>query len=89
MEPHERIRFTFHTLERTLLIVVGHNFFEDGGFKPNLISFFLYGLNMLGITSCIYTFLWYDISTGLNSIGYGAINIQVKYKLLICLGSII
>lgn len=27
---------------------------------------------------CIYTVIWYDIPTGLNSLGYGAVNIQVK-----------
>lgn len=83
MEPHERIRYTFHTLQRTLVTAVGHDFFEVGGFKTNFLSFFMYGLNTLGITSCIYTLLWYDIATGLNSIGYGAINIQVEFKLLI------
>lgn len=78
MQPHEKIRHIFYTLHRTLLIFVGHNLYQEGGFKPNWYTFLLYGLNTLGITSCIYTLLWYDVSTGLNSIGYGAINIQVK-----------
>lgn len=80
MEPHERIRYIFHTLQRKLLIIVGHNFYDKGGFKTNFLSFCMYALNTLGLTSCIYTLLWYDTSTGLNSIGYGAINIQVMYN---------
>lgn len=80
MEPLERVRYTFYNLLRNLLIVVGHNFLEEGGFKPNLFSFFLYGLNVLGTVSCIYTVLYYDVETGLKSIGYGAVNIQVTYK---------
>lgn len=79
MQPHERIRHTFYTLLRKLLIIVGHNFIDEGGFKPNLFSFFLYVLNVLGFASCIYTFFWYDIETGLKTIGYGAVNIQVMF----------
>lgn len=80
MEPHERARYTFHNLLRRLLIVIGHNFIKEGGFKPNLFTFFLYALNVFGSVSCIYTVLWYDFETALNSIGYGAVNIQVTYK---------
>lgn len=80
MEPHERIRYIFHTLQRKLVIIVGHDFYEKGGFKTNFLSFCMYALNTLGLTSCIYTLLWYDTSTGLNSIGYGAINVQVMYN---------
>lgn len=78
MEPHERIRYTFYTLLRKLLIASGHDFFQNGGFKPNLYTFFLYGLNALGFSFCIYTVIWYDVATGLHSIGYGAVNVQVK-----------
>ena len=81
MEPHDRMRYTFYNLLRKILISIGHNFFCDGGFKPTFYTIFLYGLNALGVTSCIYTLIWYDVSTGLNAIGYGAINIQVKLVL--------
>lgn len=59
-------------------MAVGHDFLQSGGFKPTPYTFFMYGLNALGLISCIYTIIWYDVSTGLNSIGYGAINVQVK-----------
>lgn len=78
MEPHERIRYVFYNLLRKFLIAVGHDFLHKDGFKPSLYSFFLYGINSFDFISCIYTMIWYDIATGLYSIGYGAINIQVQ-----------
>lgn len=78
MEPHERIRYIFYNLLCKFLILVGHDFLGKDVFKPSLYTIFLYGLNALGFVSCIYTLIWYDISTGLNAIGYGAFNIQVK-----------
>lgn len=77
MEPHERIRYVFYSLQRKLLIAVGHDFLGKDGFTPNSRTYFIYGLNALALASCIYTVIWYDISTGLNSLGYGAVNIQV------------
>ena len=78
MEPHERIRYTFCTLLRKLLASIGHDFLRNGEFKPNFYSYFLYGINALGFTSCIYTLMTYDVATGLNSIGYGAVTVQVE-----------
>lgn len=78
MKPHERIRHTYHILLRKLLVAVGHDFLQKGGFKPSSYTFFLYGLNAFGFASCIYTVLVYDVATGLNSIGIGANNIQVN-----------
>lgn len=78
MESLKRIRFIFHNFLRTALIAVGHDFLQKDGFKPNLYTFFLYGLDAFAIACCAYTVIWYDVSTGLNSIGYGAINVQVK-----------
>lgn len=77
MKPHERIRYTFYNLFRKLLFSIGHDFLQKDGFKPTAYTFFMYGLNALGFTSCVYTIIWYDIATALNSIGYGAVNIQV------------
>lgn len=53
-------------------------FLREDGFNPTLYSYSLYALNALGFTSCIYTLTVYDTKTRLNSIGYGAINVQVK-----------
>lgn len=78
MEPHERIRYVFYNLLQKLLTSIGHNFLANGSFKPNAYSFFLYGLNALGFTSCVYTVISYGVSTGLSSICYGAINFQVN-----------
>lgn len=80
MEPHQRSRYTFYDSFRKILISIGHDndIFIKDSFKPNFNSSFLYGLNALGFISCVYTIIWYDVSTGLNSIGYGAINVQVK-----------
>lgn len=77
MNSHERIRYIFYNLFRKLLFSIGHDFLQEEGFKPTAYTFFLYGINVLGFTSCIYTIIWYDVSTKLNSIGYGAVNIQV------------
>lgn len=78
MKPYERIRFVFYNLLKKLLTSIGHDFVGKDPFKPTLYTFFTYGLNALGITSCIYTMLMYDVATGLNSIAYGSINIQVE-----------
>lgn len=78
MKPDERIRWTFYDLFRKLLIIVGHDYLRKDGLKRNLYTYFVYFTNAVGFTSCIYTVMWYDFSTGLNSIGYGAVNIQVK-----------
>lgn len=78
MEPQERIRYTFYNLLRKCLIAMGHDFLQGDGFKPNLYAFFLYAINAIGFISCVYTVIWYDISTGLGSVGYGAISIQVQ-----------
>lgn len=77
MKPHETIRYVFHNLLRNILIVLGHNFLQMDGFKPTPYTYFLYLTNVFALMSCIYTVMWYDISTGLNSFGYGAANIQV------------
>lgn len=61
-------------------IVIGHDLFAAGGLKLNALSYFLYGLNAAGIFSTIYTIFVYDTTTGLNSMGYGAINCQVRSK---------
>lgn len=52
MKPNERIHYTFFTLYRNLLIAIGHNYLQKGGFKLNLYKFFLFGFNTLGFTSC-------------------------------------
>lgn len=78
MKPHERIRYTFYDLFRKLLKSIGHDFLQKGGFKPTWYAFSLYGLNAFGFACCVYTVVVYDVSTGLNSIGYGAVNIQVN-----------
>lgn len=79
MKPHERIRRLFYSLIRKLAIVIGHDVFAEGGLKLNALSYFLYGLNVAGISSTIYTIFAYDTTTGLNSMGYGAINCQVMW----------
>lgn len=78
MLPHERIRRLFYNFLRKIAIVIGHDIFADGGLKLNALSYFLYGLNAAGLSSTIYTIYVYDTTTGLNSLGYGAINCQVK-----------
>lgn len=77
MEPHERIRYTFYNLLAKLLMSIGHNYLHKNGFKPHLYTYFMYLVNAVGFTSCIYTIIWYDAATALNSIGYGAVNVQV------------
>lgn len=59
-------------------LLLDMTFFEKMDSNRIPFRFFLYGLNVLGFTSCIYTVLAYDVATGLDSIGCGAINIQVK-----------
>lgn len=78
MEPYERIRYVFYDLFHKLLIVTGHDYLRKGGLRRNYYSYFMYLANAVGFTSCIYTIIWYDAATGLNSIGYGTVNIQVK-----------
>ena len=80
MQPHERIRYLFYVILRKIATLLGHDIFDKDGLKLNAISYFLYGLNAAGLSSTIYTFFMYDITTGLNSIGYGAINCEVSLK---------
>lgn len=83
MQPHERIRHIFYNSFRKLLISTGHDYLGEGGeFKPNFLTYFMYLFNAVGFITCIYTIIWYDVETGLNSIGYGAVNIQVKQNLI-------
>lgn len=77
-EPHQRIRYVFYNLLQKLLFPIGHDFLTEGGYKPTSNTYFMYCVNALSFASCIYTCIWYDISTGLNSLSYGAVNIQVK-----------
>lgn len=65
-----------------MLITAGHNYLHKDKFTPNLYTYFLYGLDALSFISCVYTVLVYDVSTGLNSIGYGAVSIQVTLNLI-------
>lgn len=78
MKPYERIRYTFYNLLQKLLISIGHNYLVKDEFKPSPYSFSLYAVNILGLLTCVYTVIVYDIPTGLNAIGYGAISIQVN-----------
>lgn len=78
MEPYERMRYTFFRLFRTILIIIGHDYLRKEGLKRNWYTYSMYLVNVAGFTSCIYTVMCYDVPTGLNSIGYGAVNIQVQ-----------
>ena len=77
MEPHEKIRYSFYNLLRKLFIAVGHDFFGDDGFKPNLYTYCIYVVSVASFTSFLYTILVYDIAIKLTTIAYFAMFCQV------------
>lgn len=77
MQRFEKMRSFFYEWSRALFISVGHDIYCDGGFRPNFLTFYVYLIILVTITSTIYTFIFYDRFTRLNGIGVLAIALEV------------
>lgn len=61
MEPHTRVARCFFQWERISMELCGHGFIAKP-FKPDVITYFVYGLVTVAIFGCVYTILFYDMS---------------------------
>lgn len=77
MQPHEKIHHLFYILLRKLFISVGHDFFDDGKIKPNLLTYLVYGHLGMFYIGAIYTLIYYDWAEKLNIIAFTGITFQV------------
>lgn len=66
MEAFDRYHRCFFKYERTLLQLIGHDFFLPN-FKPGLLAFAAYSTLALFIFSTIYTMIYYDLFAMLNA----------------------
>lgn len=72
------MRNFFYSWCSFLFKCVGHDIYCDGGFKPNLYTFYVWFILVLFSVSAIYTLLFYNWFTRLNVIGSAAIAAQVN-----------
>lgn len=82
MQRHEQLHSLFYRWCRALFISVGHDIYQNGGFKRNLYTFYIYALIVLLEISIIYTIVYYDWFTRLNAIPILAISLQVSHTLI-------
>ena len=83
MEPHDRIERCIFQWEKWLLKLCGHNFIGEP-YKPNLITFFVYGLLTSAVVNAIYTIVYYDISAKLFCLTLLLMMIQVNIYFICC-----
>lgn len=70
MEPHQKIRYLFHTLLRKLFIFIGHDIFRDGEFKPYSATYFIYVLFIIFFLGAFKTLAFYNMTVVLNMIAF-------------------
>lgn len=79
MKRHERLRYLFYNWTRWLFTAVGHDIYHEDGFKPNWISFVMYGLFVCFFINATYTVIYYDWFTRLNVLEFFALVAEVTY----------
>lgn len=67
MEPHMTYHWCLHVVVRAYFKFTFQNFFETV-FPYTTGYFFVLGLYISTVLSCLYTFLYYDTATSLHSI---------------------
>lgn len=76
MEPHARVERCLFRWERIALTAIGHNFIGEP-FRPNLITYWTYGVMAASVVSQIYTFAMYELSYKIFAIISHLLTLQV------------
>lgn len=79
MKQYKRFRHFFYSWTRCLFAAVGHDIYQEDGFKPNWIAFGMYGLLVAFIINATYTVIYYDWFTRLNVLEFTALFFEVLY----------
>lgn len=77
MEPHEKMHYLFHNLLRKLFILIAHDIFRDGEFKPYPLTYFMYGLLGWFLASTFKTVAYYDRTVVLQMIAFLGVAAEV------------
>lgn len=70
MEPHQKMHHLFRNLLRRLFILIGHDIFREGVFKPYALTFVMYAWFTLFFIGAFYTMALYDLTIILNMIAF-------------------
>lgn len=79
MRPDERIRYVFYTYVRRILVIVGHDIFTEETFKPNWLTYTMYGLHVIVFTGAVKTIYFYDLAEKLNMVAFIGLALQVNH----------
>lgn len=67
----------FHNLLRALFIIIGHDIFREGEFKPYALTYVMYGLLAWFFASIFKTVAYYDMTVVLQMIAFVGIAAEV------------
>lgn len=83
MHRYERMRNFFYVWCSKLFESVGHNVYAEGGFKPNLYTYYMWLVLVTFIVCAMYTFVFYDWFIRLNTVANLAVALQVSTNIKI------